>query len=556
MSVFGRIQFALDMHEGKKQLNKLNRVNRAAGAKNYNEANKPSDISTGHQNESSEKNSNPANENKQKKTKWVKVEDPPKKNKKEEKSEPKTEQQINAEAQAPEETPGAEQVTVENIAQDISPAAMASHVHISEPQPGVLNMNGVLINTRDVMQKPNVQPNPYSYNPTNPVQMNSVSIPVQNVPSQYPAEATQGNPFMQQYAQRQPIPANQGNPMIPQNIGFSINPVPGADIYAQRMMQQPYMNPQPQPGIGHHKVDKPDIKPPKPPKAEPDKIDMTGMPNPGAALEVQKFETIDARTHGVLEDKISKEVTKVEPKSIFPSNVEMCRKYPYLVEVEKTALDNGYQVAFAESPNGLILCHIADPSGNYIDNKGFTIDPGLIIDHRKKVFPGTGPFYEGLNAYPLFINSGGSKDKKEKKQSSNVFNEELIKGLIVGGNQTVSNARGMYTEEFRNLNSIIALITIPTKNNSPADRKYIQNRLVDLYKGGVFNEALALNPNTRFRVVDYDSGTGTIILDNYLTLKNFGGQFCGQVYSGERIQFKITKDKCKMLRGDNLIQIE
>lgn len=551
MSVLGRIQFALYMRESNKQLRNMNRDDREAGAKKNNKANKPSDNSTinHHNHENSDKESHtPVNESKQEvNTEAVKAKGKKHNNKKEENPTPKTEQQINAEAQAPAEVPGAEHIVAQTSANEIPSAAMAHPVHISEPQPGVINMNGVVINTKDVMQKPNipsVQQHQYTYNPAVIPNQNSVNPYVQN-----PAVE---NPFMQQPQQNPDIiPAPNGGPMIPQNMGFNINPMPGMDIYAQRMTNQQ----NPIPGMGHHKVDKPDIKPPKPPKAKPDNIDMTGMPNPGDAIEVQTYEVIDARTYGVLEDKLSKNVEKVELKSVFNSNADMCRKYPYLAEVERIALDNEYQVAFVENHNGLILCHVADATGNYIDNKGFTIDPGLIIDHRKKVFPCLGPFYEGLNAYPLYINSGGKdKDKKDKKStSSNIFNEELIKGLIVGGNQTVSNARGMYTEEFRNLNAIVALITIPTKNNSPADRKYIQNRLVDLYKGGVFNEALALNPNTRFRVVEYNSNTGTIILDNYLTLKNFGGQFCGQMYTGERIQFKITKDKCKMLRGESLI---
>ena len=533
MSILGRIEVALAIHEGNKQFRKeLRANNREAGAKKNHKTGESFDNSTNKQQEKPI-NSTPVNETpntlKEKNTSVKK---------KEKKNPPKTEQQINAEAEAPAEPAGAEQPAMKKSVPDIPMASMSTPVHIEEPQRGVLNMNGVLINTKDVMQRPDVS---QQRNPINPA-FNGAGVPI--------IHNQQGNPIpMNPPQQANPInPAfnTAGVPMIPQNMGFNINPMPGMDVYAQRMAPQ-----QPFPGMGNHKVDKPEVKPAKLVKSPPDNVNMEGMPNPGDAMEVQKFKVIDARTHGILEDKISKEVEKVELKSVFPTNVNLYKEYPYLEEIEKIALDNGYQVGFTKTPVGLIHCHIANADGKYIDNKGFTVDPGLIIDQRKKVFPGIACFYEGMNAYPLFINAGGSKDKKEKKSSSNVFNEELIKGLIIGGNDNVSSAKGMYTEDYRNLNAIVALITIPTHKNSPADRKYIQNRLVDLYKSGIFNEALIINPNTRFRVAEYDSNTGTIILDNYMVFKNFGGQY----YNGERIQFKITKDKCKMLRGENLVQV-
>ena len=546
MSILGRIEVALAVREGNKQFRRELRENRAAGAKKNNEANKPSNNSTtnnhhkkNHNHIKSHKADNQAVDDKNPTVQKDEQQCKPEKNPVVQK--PKTEQQINAEAEAPVEHAGAEQIKAESTVQTVSDANMVAPNHIMEPQAGVLNMNGICINTKDVMQPVNVPPQqqvmhniPPMFNNVIPQQSGHVNQQVFN-----PANGTHIPSQIQN-----PIPtfAGTGGPMIP-NGGFHINPVPGMDTYNQHLNNTPPV------GVGHHKVDNPpQAKPQKPPKATQDNVDMTGMPDLKNGMEVQKFEKIDARTHGVLEDKISKEVERVSLKSVFATNEALYHDYPYLAEVEKVALDNGYQISFVVRPNtGLIDCNVANADGQYIDTKGFVIDPGLIIDRRKKVFPGLQYFYEGANAYPLFINSN-VKDGKKDKKSANIFNEELIKTLIIGGNDAVP-ARGMYTEDFRNLNAIVALITIPTDKNGPSDRTYIQNRLIDLYKSGVFNEALAINPNARFRIMDYNSSSGTIILDSAGVTKNFGGQY----FEGEHIQFKITKDKCKMLRGENII---
>ena len=542
MSILSRIEVAIGVISGNRQFRKeLRAYNRAAGAKNNNEAKQPSVNST---NIDQSNNTEPYEETNQNDKDHAIVEKNPEIKKEEqsnntevksstEEKKPKTEQQINAEAEAPIEQAGAEQIKAEGVVQELPIANMNTPVHIAEPTPGVLNMDGVCINTKDVMQPVNHQSaiQQQTQHTVQPM-FNPIVIPSNDIPA-----PTQANPI-------NPAFTAAGNPMMPG--GFNLNPIPGMDTYNQHLS-----NIHPQAGVGHHKIDNPQpAKPPKPPKASQDKVDMTGMPNLMNGMEVQKFESFDARTHGILEENVSKEVEKVPLKSVFPTNADLYKDHPYLAEVEQVALDNGYQIGFAVRPNGLIDCNIANAEGQYINTKGFMIDPGLIIDRRKKVFPGLKAFYEGENAYPLFINSN-TKDKdggKKDKKSANVFNEELIKTLIVGGNEAIT-AKGMYTEDFRNLNAIVALITIPTDKNGPADRKYIQNRLIDIYKSGVFNEALAINPNARFRIMDYNSSTGTIILDSSGVFKNFGGQY----FDGEHIQFKITKDKCKMLRGENII---
>ena len=75
--------------------------------------------------------------------------------------------------------------------------------------------------------------------------------------------------------------------------------------------------------------------------------------------------------------------------------------------------------------------------------------------------------------------------------------------------------------------------------------------MVDLYKNGTLAEALATAPGARFRILEYNKGSGTILLDSGGVFSNFGGTYT----PNERIQLKITKDKCKTLRGDNIIDI-
>ena len=440
--------------------------------------------------------------------------------------EAKSEQQINAEAQAPEEPVGAEKISAGTTAEVATEAAMTGGVRIEDQ-------------------------------PQNRLEFGAASIDLDKMSGQIPIAH---NMF------QQPIPLNPINPVVDlMNASgynpmhqFEVNPMAGMNTYGNLINQQRMMNPavpvqyqQPPVGYGHHKVDVPEKpKPPKPPKSEPEKIDMEGMPDPTSGMEVTNFKKFDARTHGIIEEKVSMEVEPVPPVNIFKQNNQIFyHDYPYLAEVEKVALDNGYQIGFMVRNNtNLIECHIYSNDGTYINGKGFTIDPGMIIDRRKKIFPIITQFYEGINAYPLFINNPNTKD--DGKKAGNVLNVEVLTSLIVGGNDAV-NARGMYSEDFRNLNKFVALITIPTDKNSAADRKYIQNRLVDLYKSGVFSDALATVPGSRFRVAEYNKSSGTILLDTTLVPANFGGVYV----PNERIQLKISKDKCKTLRGDNIIDI-
>lgn len=518
LSMFDRIKISAACYQGRvefeRKMAKIDkeqkRANRAAG-KNKNNG-KNTDINTGN---------NPT----------IPSEEKPA-------TEVKTEQQIYAEAQAPEEPAGAEKIAIEKTVETVQDAAMGGNVHIQDQPTDKLNFGAVSIDLNkmsgqqpvaggNVFQQPAPQPNPY-----NPV------VDLMNAAAQNPA--VMGNPMQQ----------------------FEINPMAGMNTYGNLINQQRMVNPvppaanpmqyqQPVPGHGHHRVDAPEKpKAPKAPKSEPEKVDIEGMPDPTSGMEVTNFQKFDARTYGIVEDKVSMEVEPAAPVNIFKDNNQIFyHDYPYLVEVENLALSKGYQIGFAIRPNtSLVECHIYTNEGAPIPGKGFTIDPGKIIDHRKKIFPAIVPFYEGMNAYPLFVNNPNSKE--DGKKANNILNVEVLTSLIIGGNTAVEG-RGMYTEDFRNLNRYVALITIPTDKNNAADRKYIQNRLVDLYKSGIFAEVLATVPGSRFRIAEYNKGSGTILLDTDGVPANFGGQ----CVFNERVQLKITKDKCKTLRGDNIIDI-
>lgn len=515
LSIIDRIKIAVAVHQGQRDFERevsnfkkeQHRANRAAG-KNENNGENTDSNNTGNNNSTSEK------KNKSKTSK---------------KTEAKTEQQINAEAQAPEEPVGAERISAEVMAEGGADAAMSGNVRIEDPQPGKLEFMGASIDLNKMGGEYPTSGGNIFHQPVNPA---AIPNPIQQLELNPMAGMnTYGNFINQQGSFNPAVPI--GNPMMPM-----INPA---------VQMQP-----PIPGHGHHKIDNPvKPKPTKPPKSEPENIDISGMPNPSTGMEVVENKKIDVRTYGgLVTDKIPQATDPIPVMNRFEeNNKNFYHDYPYLAEVEKVALDNGYQIGFVvRRDTNLIECHVYTNEGVLIPGKGFTIDPGMIIDRRKKIFPTIDQFYEGMNAYPLFVNNPNNKD--DGKKAGNVLNIEVLTALIIGGDTAV-DTRGMYSEDFRNLNKFVALITIPTDKIQAADRKYIQNRLVDLYKSGVFTDALATVPGSRFRVAEYNKGSSTILLDTAGVPANFGGQYI----PNERVQLKVTKDKCKTLRGDNIIDV-
>lgn len=523
LTIFDRIKIAAAVHQGQRDFERemanykkeQRRADRAAG-KNENNG----------ENTDSNNSGNTTSDKKRGK-------------KKNQSTEVKTEQQINAEAQAPEEPAGAEKIKGEVVVEAPLEAAMGGNVHIDDQKSGKLEFMGASIDIKQMAGEQPVgngnifqQAEPYTAM-TNPMQQFEIN-PMAGM-----------NTYGAFVNQQQPGSFNPAvgtfNPALPAGMAPNFNPV------TQMMMPT-----QQQPGHGLHKIDNPaKPKPQKPPKAEPEQVDTTGMPNPAEGMEVVQSKKIDVRTYGgLVTDQIPQAAASAPVVNRFEENNKIFyRDYPYLAEVEKVALDNGYQIGFIIRPNtNLIECHVYTNDGVPIPGKGFVIDPGMIIDRRKKIFPVIAQFYEGMNAYPLFVNNPNTKD--DGKKAGNILNVEVLTALIIGGSSAVEG-RGMYSEDFRNLNKFVALITIPTDKIQGADRKYIQNRLVDLYKDGTFSNALAAAPGSRFRVAEYNKSSGTILLDTYGVPANFGGQYV----PNERIQLKITKDKCKTLTGDNIIDI-
>lgn len=524
LSIIDHLRIAAAVHQGQRDFERemanyekeQRRANRAAGKEKNN----------GESTDSNNTGTNPSIFGKKKKGKSKSTS-----------TEVKTEQQINAEAQAPEEPAGAEKISTDVTVEAGVDAAMSGNVHIEDQQPGKLEFMGASIDINSMGGEQTAPSGNIFQRPVNPIQQ------IELAPM--PGMNTYGNFINQQGSFNPAIPMGNpaimmGNPAMP-----AANPAMPVGNPAQ-MVQQPV------PGHGHHRVDNPAApKPAKPPKSDPEKVDMSGMPNPADGMEVVENKKIDVRTYGgLVTDKIPQEVEATPVVNLFEENNKIFyHDFPYLVEVEKVALDNGYQIGFAIRRNtNLIECHIYTNEGAPISGKGFTIDPGMIIDHRKKIFPAIVQYYEGMNAYPLFVNNPNTRD--DGKKAENVLNVDVLKALIVGGNNAV-DARGMYSEDFRNLNKFVALITIPTDKIQASDRKYIQNRLVDLYKNGVFSDVLAAAPGSRFMIVAYNKGSGTILLDTDGVPTNFGGVYI----ANERIQLKITKDKCKTLRGENIIDV-
>lgn len=186
-------------------------------------------------------------------------------------------------------------------------------------------------------------------------------------------------------------------------------------------------------------------------------------------------------------------------------NRTMIAKYNYLGEIEKIALETGANLQFTERPDYLIEVRVFVGHHPAAD-KGFTIDPGYIIDRRVKVFPGILPYFEGYQAYPLFV----------MKNNERSINTDLIKGLIVGGNQYPREDTGMYRRKYIDLNSQVDLSSIPTNKVGKEDRKLIQNRLVAAFDKNVF--APYLTTGTRFRVTNFDPKTKEIIVSTGATL--------------------------------------
>jgi hypothetical protein len=250
-----------------------------------------------------------------------------------------------------------------------------------------------------------------------------------------------------------------------------------------------------------HRVDNTTPPKPKKEKTPPDEVEVK-IPDivAGAVNPIRVKETVDPVPVPSVQPSTSQDITPEKVK-MFDNN-NMITRYDYLGEIERIALENKIQVQFIERADHMISVVVWN--GNIpATNKGFTIDPGFIIDRRKKIFTGIQNFFEGFQAYPLFIGGG------DKKQT---LNEPLIKGLLIGGNNFPKEKEGLYREEYRDLNRYIDLSTIPSKSINGEDRKWIQNQLVAIYKKNFFFEHTP--EGSRFVINNFDPKNKEIFISN------------------------------------------
>ena len=460
----------------------------------------------------------------------------------------KSEEQEKAEAECPVEPAGAEKIASgdTNVINNASTeAAKNNPAFIQEETDGIdfSSLGGTRVGYDMMTDSLPTNRNPYNplfdtsgtpiteYVPRQPVQ-NPIQQPVQVPPQQH-----NFNPVFN-------MMQGAANPAM---AGFTPNPMPGMNTYGNMLQQQEANTDQsynPAAGFGRHKNDhppKPKIE--KPIKAEPDSVDVD-VPDVAEAFVTQKPPKKEMSDLECISDIPKSSPSDELPASIFPNNESFYTRYPDLKVIENIALKHGYQVCFVMTPSQLIRCYVYTIDGNNIPAKGFTIDPGHMYDGRWKIFPVIANVYEGVIPYHMYDRNVVKGNKKVRGP----LHEEFIRDLIVGGIQAVTT-KPMYSNDEISLNSVIALITINKPHVSNDERKYIRKRLMDLYKSGAFD----MYQNIRFKMVDFDKQSKTILLDNIGTPKYYGTKADP---NAEQIQIKITQKNFQVLKGENLIPTE
>ena len=367
-----------------------------------------------------------------------------------------------------------------NDAKPVGEADMGSNTHIKDSNPGVIDLGfGVTIDQKK-MCGPTIDPATFQAAINNP--------------------GPTSNPY----------------------IDYVNNPIPP--------MGCPPFAPPPPPGTGRHKVDTP-----KPPKVEVKKAEED---NVNVDLNNISIETNPPKPPKAWPESVSSPLpqagpveTEVNAPAFDNSAVTSRQNCRYLKDIENLALECGVQIQMMSrmGPNGedsgLISCIVYTPE-SYKPNpyKGFTIDTGMIIDRRAKVFPGIVAYgFEDMKAYPVLI----PKEDEKGGKSKNTLNEKLFRDIFTGGVKMLESHRSMYNDDYMILNKYVALITMPTQHMNKETRKAIQDRLMKAMKAGVFKSALEADPGSRFRFKpeSYDKKTLSFILTN----ENTPYRFCGPV---------------------------
>ena len=394
--------------------------------------------------------------------------------------ESKTEEQVNAEKEAPVEEAGAEKINVETEASPIGEAAMKDPT-ADDPHKKV-----------DIV---------FDFNK---MSGSVVPDPIPQAPPQVQPQQQYGHPMSSPFVQQM------------------------ANNFAAQM----------HPGQGRHKVDV--QEPPKPPvqKAEPDnvQVDLSNM----TPLEVNPPKPPKEWPEVVAQPVPQAEHVKTELEPKF-DNSQITSSLRYMADIEKVALNLGYQVQMVQrtgpdgNPDGMIAVYTyMDGSPNPIMQKAFTIDTGVIIDRRAKMFPVTLNYgYEKFQAYPVLVPVPDSKGKKK-----NMFNQKLFEDFFRGGIQMLDEKDGMFTPDYRELNENVSLITMPTAHMNGEIRRTIRDRLLAAMKAGVFEQAKRIEPNSRFRFENYDKKTGEYILTNV----GVPVAYDGPVVSKIPVKIRFTKD--------------
>lgn len=311
----------------------------------------------------------------------------------------------------------------------------------------------------------------------------------------------------------------------------------------QSYMQQPnpmFMNSMPQQqtfvppqapirGHGNHKIDNPE-----PPKKEVKKADADNVDVDLSALH--GVETNPPKPPKQLPDAVSSKLENPGPIEKAPTmpafdntavtSKQNCR---YLGEIEKLALSHGLQIRMIErvkngTPIGLINCYIYTPELGLEkpnDRKCFTIDTGMIIDHRAKIFPAVLiEGYEDVPAFPVLI---PDPNNKEGKKAKNILNTKVLEAIFTGGADNLNFRESMYRPNFMELNKNVALITRPTQNMDKETRDLITNRLMSAMEKGVFKEVHKVDGYSRFIFKHYDKKDNSFVLSNMGVPYRFGG---------------------------------
>ncbi len=181
-----------------------------------------------------------------------------------------------------------------------------------------------------------------------------------------------------------------------------------------------------------------------------------------------------------------------------------------LLNVLNSIKDAGFTCAFRElkdqalNPVGVYEFHLFNGENELADLK-FIVDLGRLFDKRAKFCVGASNGLESKEWFELEKNQG--KDL--------VYTDEILKNFFQKGRKWIFNQRSMYNGQWRQINkSFVDLASLPEAANKQS-RQYLHSIISDLYN---CRELMAIigdiTNDPRFRVIEYDSSKGTLILTN------------------------------------------